>query len=60
MAIYIFAVIYLTFRKDSAVTFMDTTMNDSEIEMENGAVNPSRPHDNIPYREDLSDIPLPK
>ncbi|KAF3447018.1 hypothetical protein FNV43_RR12198 [Rhamnella rubrinervis] len=65
MAIYIVAIIYLTFRKDTVVTFIDPTKNDvvAQIEMESGILNSNnRPpeSDQIPYREDLADIPLPK
>ncbi|KAF3447019.1 hypothetical protein FNV43_RR12199 [Rhamnella rubrinervis] len=65
MAIYIVAIIYLTFRKDREVTFIDPTKNDvvAQSEIESGILksdNGQRGLDQIPYREDLADIPLPK
>ncbi|XP_030545189.2 metal transporter Nramp5-like [Rhodamnia argentea] len=48
MAIYLIAVIYLTFRKDTVVTFTDDPVKI--------AIAP----DQLPYREDLADIPLPE
>nr|AYW01697.1 NRAMP4 protein [Morus alba] len=59
MAIYIVAVIYLTFRKDGVVTFIESEKNDpvAQIQMENGQISNVGA---IPYREDLADIPLPK
>ncbi|GAV80636.1 Nramp domain-containing protein [Cephalotus follicularis] len=63
MAIYILSVIYLTFRKDTVVTFIEPTKNDpiAQAHMENGLANPNRHSegDHVPYREDLADIPLP-
>ncbi|KAJ3683473.1 hypothetical protein LUZ60_013700 [Juncus effusus] len=58
MAIYIIAVIYLTFRKDKVDTF---TMN-SQIEMEKGVHRCTGEDENepVPYREDLADIPFPE
>lgn len=56
MAVYILAVIYLTFRKDAVITFVDPTKPDMEI----GADRSRRTELNsVPYREDLADIPLP-
>ncbi|KAM7255818.1 hypothetical protein ACFE04_011559 [Oxalis oulophora] len=52
MAIYILSVIYLTFRKDTVVTFIQPIK-----EMEKGLG--THDDDRIPYREDLADIPLP-
>lgn len=65
MAIYILAVIYLTFRKDTAETFIDTTKNISVVQnhVEKGLVNSDEQNDRfdqVPYREDLADIPLPQ
>ena len=64
MAIYILAIIYLTFRKDTAVTYIDPVMNDPNLEakMESGQGKSSQEmvFDQVPYREDLADIPLPK
>ncbi|KAI3821385.1 hypothetical protein L1987_08952 [Smallanthus sonchifolius] len=64
MAIYIGSVIYLVFRKDVVVTFIEPTKVDpsAQICMENGqyGVDRSRDLTNAPYREDLADIPLPQ
>ncbi|KAH7663688.1 natural resistance-associated macrophage protein [Dioscorea alata] len=59
MAIYILSVLYLTFRKDTAVTFI----NPNDVEMEKGVGATNAPPNDIvlvPYREDLADIPLPQ
>ncbi|XP_042513072.1 metal transporter Nramp5-like, partial [Macadamia integrifolia] len=45
MAIYIFSLIYLTFRKDAVVTFIDTPDIDAGNDV---------------YREDLTNVPLPE
>ncbi|EHA8586612.1 Metal transporter nramp5 [Cocos nucifera] len=60
MAIYILAVIYLTFRKDTVVTFIDTP-DSQQIEMEKGmhCAKGNNGIGAVPYREDLADIPLP-
>ncbi|KAB5568572.1 hypothetical protein DKX38_002365 [Salix brachista] len=64
MAIYILAVIYLTVRKDTAVTLMEPNKNDppQQINMENGLAKSTEDPgmDPAPYREDLADIPLPR
>ncbi|XP_011027698.1 PREDICTED: metal transporter Nramp5-like [Populus euphratica] len=65
MAVYILTVIYLTFRKDTVVTFMEPNKNDpqNKTNMENGlAKSTEGPEmvDRAPYREDLADIPLPE
>ncbi|KAJ6709343.1 METAL TRANSPORTER NRAMP5 [Salix koriyanagi] len=64
MAIYISSIIYLTFRKDTAVTYIDPVKNDPNLEakMESGHGKSSQEmaFDQVPYREDLADIPLPK
>ncbi|KAB1221093.1 Metal transporter Nramp5 [Morella rubra] len=64
MAIYILVVIYLTFRKDKVVTFVQPIKNDpvTQNNMENGlsCLDGSANLDRIPYREDLADIPLPE
>ncbi|KAI3821375.1 hypothetical protein L1987_08942 [Smallanthus sonchifolius] len=61
MAIYVLSVLYLMFRKDVVVTFVEPTKLDpsAQSSMESGAV---RRHGmtNAPYREDLADIPLPE
>lgn len=62
MAIYIVAIIYLTFRKDSVETFIGTN-NDTEVQthMEKGLLdaNDQLELNQVPFREDLRDIPLP-
>ncbi|XP_038972993.1 metal transporter Nramp5-like [Phoenix dactylifera] len=60
MAIYILAIIYLTFRKDTVVTFVDTP-DSQQIEMEKGmhCAEGNSGNRAVPYREDLADIPLP-
>ncbi|KAI5589260.1 hypothetical protein BDE02_05G150500 [Populus trichocarpa] len=64
MAIYILAVIYLTFRKDSVVTFLGPNKNDpqQQANMENGLTKSTEgpEMERVPYREDLADIPLPE
>ncbi|KAL9359142.1 hypothetical protein Peur_047265 [Populus x canadensis] len=64
MAIYILAIIYLTFRKDTAVTYIDPVKNDPNLEanMENGQgkSNQEMAFSRVPYREDLADVPLPE
>ncbi|XP_022753437.1 metal transporter Nramp5-like [Durio zibethinus] len=64
MAIYILAIIYLAFRKDTVVTYTVSGNNDpaAQARLENGPGNPDRSFedDDIPYREDLADIPLPE
>ncbi|KAK1276535.1 Metal transporter Nramp5 [Acorus gramineus] len=58
MAIYILSVIYLMFRKDRTVMFIDMSVESNQIEMERGVEE--RTIDHVPYREDLADIPLPQ
>ncbi|KAJ9567869.1 hypothetical protein OSB04_003835 [Centaurea solstitialis] len=55
MAIYIISVIYLMFRKDVVVTFIDPPKSQDIME---GGVDTR--FTNAPYREDLADIPLPQ
>ncbi|GJN24941.1 hypothetical protein PR202_gb12720 [Eleusine coracana subsp. coracana] len=58
MLIYILAVIYLTFRKDTVVTFVaDSCLADAEKAKEAGEDDEDEP---VPYRQDLADIPLPE
>ncbi|XP_030517675.1 metal transporter Nramp5-like [Rhodamnia argentea] len=64
MAVYIFAVIYLTFRRDTVITFIEPTKHDL---MKSGCTESGltdadgeEEEDEIPYREDLADIPLPE
>ncbi|KAK6246254.1 NRAMP family - like 6 [Theobroma cacao] len=64
MAIYILSVIYLTFRKDTVVTYIEPDKNDPTAQawMESGLSNldGSFRADNVPNRQDLADIPLPE
>ncbi|XP_062098754.1 metal transporter Nramp6.1-like [Humulus lupulus] len=62
MAIYVIAVIYLTFRKDVVVTYIPPAKHDpiAQTQMENGqSFDPNTMPCTVPYREDLADIPLP-
>ncbi|XP_027901704.1 metal transporter Nramp5-like [Vigna unguiculata] len=57
MALYVGAVIYLTFRKDTVKTYVETK---NEAAMEKGfVVDGQLELSEVPYREDLADIPLP-
>ncbi|CDP10960.1 unnamed protein product [Coffea canephora] len=61
MAVYIVAVFYLMFRKDTIDTFKEPAKYDpnAQIHMEDGSLN--RDHgDHIPYKKELVDIPLPE
>ncbi|XP_030444991.2 metal transporter Nramp6.1-like [Syzygium oleosum] len=64
MAVYIFAVIYLTCRRDTVVTFIEPTKHDptesSHIESGLKGADGGEEEDEIPYREDLADIALPE
>ncbi|CAI9764013.1 unnamed protein product [Fraxinus pennsylvanica] len=64
MAVYIMSVIYLMFRKDTVVTFIEPTNFDSiaQMQMEKGNNNVDGENElqPVPYREDLADIPLPE
>ncbi|KAJ4966064.1 hypothetical protein NE237_017913 [Protea cynaroides] len=65
MAIYVLSLIYLTFRKDTVVTFIDAPKLDHNIQTQmekgfDGAVNDVFGSNNVVYREDLADIPLPE
>ncbi|KAI6689422.1 hypothetical protein NL676_026250 [Syzygium grande] len=61
MAVYIIAVIYLTFRKDTVVTFTDDPIKHAtSTAVENGYGNSGKSPDRLPYREDLADIRLPE
>ncbi|KAK3230596.1 hypothetical protein Dsin_002477 [Dipteronia sinensis] len=60
MAVYLIAVIYLMFRKDTVVTFIEPKDDPiAQAQMENGLGNSTGPMDRLHYREDLADIPLP-
>ncbi|KAL9229255.1 hypothetical protein vseg_004741 [Gypsophila vaccaria] len=64
MGIYIISVIYLMFRKDRVVTYIDSSKlgpNGQEyLESGNDQTHETHGMDAIPYREDLAEIPLPK
>nr|XP_043606726.1 metal transporter Nramp5-like isoform X2 [Erigeron canadensis] len=64
MAIYVLSVIYLMFRKDAVVTFIEPTKLDAsaQVSMESGENDNDRGQElrNVPFREDLADIPLPQ
>ncbi|KAF7133108.1 hypothetical protein RHSIM_Rhsim09G0015700 [Rhododendron simsii] len=55
MVVYVASVIYLMWRKDTAVTYIDTTKNNPAIH----AGTEDGEDSIVPYREDLADIPLP-
>ncbi|XP_054820004.1 metal transporter Nramp5-like [Prosopis cineraria] len=64
MAIYIAAVIYLTLRKDTVKTYIETK-NDPTVQthMEKGFMNPNNGQlelSHAPYREDLTDVSFPE
>ncbi|XP_061361869.1 metal transporter Nramp7.2-like [Gastrolobium bilobum] len=62
MAVYVIAVIYLTFRKDTVQIFIETK-NDPEMQthVEKGLLNDGQLQlTHIPYREDLADIQQPE
>ncbi|MCL7052311.1 hypothetical protein MKW94_024744 [Papaver nudicaule] len=59
MAIYIISVIYLTFRKDKAVTYIDVQLDGQNNKLEKGLKKDDEEDDVVPYREDLAHIPLP-
>ncbi|XP_073126076.1 metal transporter Nramp7.2-like [Henckelia pumila] len=64
MAIYIISVIYLMFRKDKVVTFIEPAKFDTvtQTQMEGGHLSASGRIEmqQVPFREDLADIPLPQ
>ena len=65
MLIYVLAILYLTFRKDTAVTFAEPITLDQPMAQNNVEQVPSNSYemvevDHIPYNEDLVDIPLPE
>ncbi|XP_059630231.1 metal transporter Nramp7.2-like [Cornus florida] len=59
MAIYISAIIYLMFRKDRVVTFIDPNA-ESRIDNGHGNTEEMLELDHVPYTQDLADIPLPQ
>ncbi|KAI8015858.1 Metal transporter Nramp5 [Camellia lanceoleosa] len=60
MAIYIIAVIYLMFRKDVVVTFIQPTNITNMEKGQSKSEGLPESDDRVPYREDLADIPLPE
>ncbi|XP_071701969.1 metal transporter Nramp6.1-like [Rutidosis leptorrhynchoides] len=54
MAMYVISVLYLMFRKDVVVTFVEPNLS-AQVNIESG-----QELRNLPYREDLADIPLPE
>ncbi|KAL9229254.1 hypothetical protein vseg_004740 [Gypsophila vaccaria] len=64
MGIYIISIIYLMFRKDRVVTYIDPSKlgpnGQDYLESGNALAHETRGIDDIPYREDLADIPLPR
>ncbi|GAU22842.1 hypothetical protein TSUD_282090 [Trifolium subterraneum] len=61
MAIYILSVIYLTFRKDTVETFIETKNNTvTQNQLEKGMDHDQLELSHVHYREDLADIPLPE
>ncbi|ESW09444.1 hypothetical protein PHAVU_009G127900 [Phaseolus vulgaris] len=61
MALYVGAVIYLTFRKDTVKTYIERKNEGAvQTQMEKGfMVDGQLELSEVPYREDLADIPLP-
>ncbi|XAR55552.1 hypothetical protein NMG60_11035654 [Bertholletia excelsa] len=60
MAIYVMAVIYLIFRKDTVVTFSDQSKFDPNNAQPTGMEQGTRLEiSRVPYREDLADVLLP-
>uniref|UniRef100_A0A0D9WXD7 Metal transporter n=1 Tax=Leersia perrieri TaxID=77586 RepID=A0A0D9WXD7_9ORYZ len=65
MLVYIVAVVYLTIRKDTVITFVadsslaavDAEKAAAAVVSDSGEVDDDEP---LPYREDLADIPLPR
>ncbi|MED6155739.1 Metal transporter Nramp5 [Stylosanthes scabra] len=63
MGIYVGSVIYLTFRKDTVQTYIETKNNTAmQTHVEKGFMNPNGELElnHGPIREDLADIPLPE
>ncbi|KAK8947418.1 Metal transporter Nramp5 [Platanthera zijinensis] len=64
MAAYIISVIYLVFRKDTTVTFVDDSNSINGVQMEKGLSNRSHigniENEGVLYRGDLADIPFPQ
>ncbi|KAK2976018.1 hypothetical protein RJ640_011805 [Escallonia rubra] len=64
MAIYILTVMYLTFRRDTVVTFIEPLKLEpvAQMCMEGGHANADGvfEQNHVPFREDLADIPFPE
>lgn len=66
MLVYVVAVIYLTFRKDTVVTFVADSAQLAVVDAEKAkaaaAGDDDEDHDHrpVPFRQDLADIPLPE
>lgn len=56
MAIYVIGMVYLVFRKDTVVTFIEPT----KLETDHNKNDTSPGSDQVPYREDLAEIPVPE
>ncbi|KAL6492903.1 hypothetical protein OROGR_032662 [Orobanche gracilis] len=59
MAVYALSVVYLMFRKDKVVTYIEAAKLDPSSRMENGNRGDEVEMQYVPYRSDLADIPLP-
>lgn len=63
MLVYVVAVIYLTFRKDTVVTFVADSAQLAVVDAENANKATAAGDDDdrpVPFRQDLADIPLPE
>ncbi|XP_073033205.1 metal transporter Nramp7.2-like isoform X2 [Primulina eburnea] len=66
MAIYIISVIYLMFRKDKVLTFVEPSKFDpvtqTQMQVDGGHLSASGRVEmqQVPFRDDLADIPLPR
>lgn len=61
MAVYILSVIYLTFRKDTVKTYIETKNDPMQSHVENGILdNGQLELSHAPYREDLASFSLPE
>lgn len=60
MAVYIVAVVYLMFRRDTVVTFIEPEKSDPAVQAQMEDGTGVMELDRVPYREDLADIPLPE
>lgn len=60
MLIYVVAVIYLTFRKDTVVTFVADSAQLVDAEKAKAVGEEEEDDQPVPFRQDLADIPLPE